>query len=178
MDVPSFAIADVLFPKNVEAMITSGTDKVRYYFERMVGTIVSILAPLSVLIFFLPHMFISILAGSKYYAAVPILQIVILFSVLRPFSYQFGTVMDAIGKPALNFWVNLLIMVLNYGFMYIGLRYMGWLGAAYGADVAAILSFFIMYFVLKKAVGIQIRETVKWIWKSYLEIFSYLKKNM
>ena len=176
MDVPSFAIADVLFPKNVEAMVTSGPDKVRYYFERMVGTIVSILAPLSILIFLPPHVFITILAGSKYYAAIPILQIVILFSILRPFSYQFGTTMDAIGKPAINFWVNLLIMILNYGFMYIGLRYTGWLGAAYGADVSAILSFFIMYFVLKKAVGIQIGETVKWVWKSYVEIFSYLKK--
>ena len=178
MDVPSFAIADVLFPKNVEAMVTSGPDKVRYYFERMVGTIVSILAPLSILIFLLPHIFITILAGSKYYAAIPILQIVILFSILRPFSYQFGTTMDAIGKPAINFWVNLLVMILNYGFMYIGLRYTGWLGAAYGADVAAILCFFIMYFVLKKAVGIQIGETIKWIWKSYVELFVYFKKQI
>ena len=45
MDVPSLAIADVLFPKNVEAMATSGEEKVRYYFERMVGTILSILIP-------------------------------------------------------------------------------------------------------------------------------------
>jgi lipopolysaccharide exporter len=177
MDVPSFAIADVLFPKNVEAMVTSGPDKVRYYFERMVGTIVSLLAPLSILIFLLPHFFITILAGSKYYAAIPILQIVILFSILRPFSYQFGATMDAIGKPDINFWVNLLVMILNYGFMYIGLHYTGWLGAAYGADAAAILSFFIMYFVLKKSVGIQIGETIKWIWKSYMEIFGYLKKT-
>ena len=177
MDVPSFAIADVLFPKNVEAMVTSGPDKVRYYFERMVGTIVSILAPLSLLIFLLPHFFITILAGSKYYAAIPILQIVILFSILRPFSYQFGATMDAIGKPALNFWVNLVVMILNYGFMYIGLRYTGWLGAAYGADAAAMLSFLIMYFVLKKSIGIQIGETIKWIWKSYIEMLGYLKKS-
>ena len=79
-----------------------------------------------------------ILAGSKYYAAFPILQTVILFSFLRPFSYQFGTTMDAIGKPRINFWVNLLTMSLNYGFMYLGLRYTGWLGAAYGTVVSAI----------------------------------------
>ena len=60
----------------------------------------------------------------------PILQIVILFSVLRPFSYQFGTTMDAIGKPKINFWVNLLTMSLNYGFMYIGLRYTGLAGSS------------------------------------------------
>ena len=54
MDVPSIAIADVLFPKNVEAMVTSGTEKVRYYFERMVGTIISILAPISLSYFYYP----------------------------------------------------------------------------------------------------------------------------
>ena len=156
MDVPSIAIADVLFPKNVEAMATSGTEKVRYYFERMVGTIISILAPISILIFLIPHLFIKILAGNKYYAAVPILQIVILFSVLRPFSYQFGTTMDAIGKPRINFWVNLLTMCLNYICMYLGLKYTGWLGAAYGTVVSAILTFLIMYVVLNKTIGVKL----------------------
>jgi O-antigen/teichoic acid export membrane protein len=176
MDVPSIAIADVLFPKNVEAMATSGTDKVRYYFERMVGTIISILAPISIVIFIIPHLFIMILAGSKYYAAVPILQTVILFSFLRPFSYQFGTTMDAIGQPRINFWVNLLTMTLNYGFMYLGLRYLGWMGAAYGTVVSAILSFLIMYMVLNRTIGIRLKETFKWVWLSYLEIYQGLKK--
>lgn len=178
MDVPSIAIADVLFPKNVEAMATSGIEKVRYYFERMVGTIISILAPISVLIFLIPRLFIMILAGSKYYAAVPILQIVILFSFLRPFSYQFGTTMDAIGKPRVNFWVNLVTMSLNYGFMYLGLRSIGWLGAAYGAIVSAILSFLIMYSVLNKTIGVRISETFKWVWFSYREIIGIITRNV
>ena len=178
MDVPSVAIADVLFPKNVEAMATSGVDKVRYYFERMVGTIISVLAPISLLIFLIPRLFIMVLAGSKYYAAVPILQIVILFSFLRPFSYQFGTTMDAIGKPRVNFWVNLVTMSLNYGFMYLGLRTIGWLGAAYGAVVAAILSFLIMYSVLNKTVGVRIGETFKWVWFSYREIIDIFIRNL
>jgi lipopolysaccharide exporter len=176
MDVPSIAIADVLFPKNVEAMATFGTEKVRYYFERMVGSIISVLAPISLLIFLIPHFFIMILAGSKYYAAVPILQIVILFSFLRPFSYQFGTTMDAIGKPKINFWVNLLIMCLTYGFMYLGLRYTGWLGAAYGAVISAIISFLIIYRVLNRTIGVRLSETFKWVLFSYREIYENLKK--
>jgi lipopolysaccharide exporter len=171
MDVPSIAIADVLFPKNVEAMATSGTDKVRYYFERMVGTIVSVLAPISLLIFFIPHFFIMILAGSKYYAAVPILQIVILFSFLRPFSYQFGTTMDAIGKPRINFWVNLLTMCLSYGCMYLGLRYIGWMGAAYGTVVASLLNFGIMLIVLNRTIGVRLGETFSYVIISYKSIF-------
>ncbi len=178
MDVPSIAIADVLFPKNVEAMATSGTDRVRYYFERMVGTIVSILAPASILIFLIPHFFILVLAGSKYYAAVPILQIVILFSFLRPFSYQFGATMDSIGKPRVNFWVNLLTMSLSYGCMYLGLRYTGWLGAAYGTVVSAILSFLIMYVVLNRTIGVRLSETFRYVLVSYKEIFGIIKKTV
>ena len=176
MDVPSIAIADVLFPKNVEAMATFGTDKVRYYFERMVGTIISVLVPVSILIFIIPHLFIMILAGSKYYAAVPILQTVILFSFLRPFSYQFGTTMDAIGKPKINFWVNLLTMSLSYILMYLGLHYTGWMGAAYGTVVSAIFSFLIMYSVLNKTIGVRLSETIKWVWLSYREIYENIKK--
>ena len=175
MDVPSIAVADVLFPKNVEAMVNSGEEKVRYYFERTVGSIISILAPISLLIFLMPHLFIMILAGNKYYAAVPILQIVILFSFLRPFSYQFGATMDAIGKPKINFWVNLLSMCLNYSCMYIGLRYT-WMGAAYGAVVSAILSFSIMFAVLNKTIGVNLRETFRYVGFAYKEMFQIIKK--
>lgn len=176
MDVPSLAIADVLFPKNVEAMATSGEEKVRYYFERMVGTILSILIPTSLFIFLVPHLFVMVLAGSKYYAAIPILQTVILFSFLRPFSYQFGTTMDAIGKPKVNFWVNLLTMILNYLFMYLGLRYTGWLGAAYGTVVSAIFGFLIMYTVLNRTIGVRLGETFRYVWVSYREIYDNVLK--
>ncbi len=176
MDVPSIAVADVLFPKNVEAMINSGEEKVRYYFERTVGSIISILAPISLVIFIIPHFFIMILAGSKYYAAIPILQTVILFSFLRPFSYQFGATMDAIGKPKINFWVNLLSMCLNYGCMYIGLRLTGWMGAAYGTVVSSVLSFCIMFAVLNKTIGVNLGETFRYVGFAYKEMLSILKK--
>jgi lipopolysaccharide exporter len=175
MDVPSLAIADVLFPKNVEAMVQSGQQKVRYYFERLVGTILSILAPVAILIFLFPRFFIMLIAGSKYYAALPILQIVILFSLLRPFSYQFGATMDAIGKPGINFWVSLLSMCLNYGSMFIGLRYIGWLGAAYGAVLSSVLTFIIMYSLLNRLIGVKIGETLRWVWLSYRNFFKYVK---
>ncbi|MDP4214423.1 MAG: oligosaccharide flippase family protein [Bacteroidota bacterium] len=178
MDVPSLAVADVLFPKNVEAMAISGEEKVKYYFERMVGSIISILAPASLLIFCMPHLFIKLLAGSKYLAAVPILQTVILFSFLRPFSYQFGATMDAIGKPRINFWVNLLSMCLNYGCMYIGLRLTGWMGAAYGTVAAAILSFSIMCAVLNKTIGVRLGETFRYVGFAYGEMAGIIKKSI
>jgi len=175
MDVPSVAAADVLFPKNVEAFARSGEEKVGYYFERMVGTIISIILPASIVIFLLPRLCIEILAGPKYFEAIPILQIVILFSFLRPFSYQFGSAMDAIGKPKINFIVNGTFTLLNYGLMYLGLRYTGWMGAAYGAVVTAVIMFAIIYIILQRTLGIRLREVFRWVWESYRLAFRYIR---
>jgi O-antigen/teichoic acid export membrane protein len=176
MDLPSMAVADVLFPKNVEAMASSGEEKVRYYFERTVGSILCVLVPASLLIFLLPRFFVGLIAGSRYYAAIPILQTVILFSFLRPFSYQFGATMDAIGRPAVNFRINLVGMCLNYGCMYAGLKIYGWMGAAYGAVVSAILVFFLMYIILRQTIGIRLGETFRYAGRSYREMFTALRK--
>ncbi len=176
IDVPSNAVADVLFPKNVEAMANSGTDKVKYYFERMVGSIISILAPVSLVIFLLPRLVIRIIADQKYMMAVPLLQIVILFSVVRPFIYQFGATMDAIGKPKLNFWVNLLTMCLNFTFVFLGLHFLGWKGAAYGSAVGIVTTSSIMYGVLVKTIGIRWDEILAYIFETYEDVFKIVKK--
>ena len=178
MDMPSMAVADVLFPKNVEAMSTSGTDKVRYYFERLVGTIVSIILPVSIVIFLFPGLVIRILAGSKYLAAVPILQVVILSSFMRPFFYQFGATMDAIGKPKLNFWMNVFITTLNSCLMYAGLKYFGWLGAAYGFVVGMIINFTIILIILNRTIGVKRGEIILYIGESYKNMFRMANKYL
>ncbi|HLY69978.1 MAG TPA: oligosaccharide flippase family protein, partial [Puia sp.] len=176
MDVPSMAVADVLFPKNVEAMTQSGTEKVRYYFERMVGSIISILGPMSIVIFLLPKLIIKIIAGSKFMMAVPILQTVILFSFLRPFAYQFGATMDAIGKPKINFWINLLTMSLNVLFIFLGLRYFDWKGAAYGSVIGLVTGSGIMYFVLAKTIGVRWDEIIAYVFETYENVFKIINK--
>ena len=150
IDVPSMAVADVLFPKNVEAMAQTGTEKVRYYFERMIGSIISILGPLSIIIFLVPKLIIKVIAGDKYLAAVTILRTVILFSFLRPMAYQYGATMDAIGKPKINFWINLLTMSLNILFIFLGLHFFGWKGAAYGSVIGIVTIWELRCHVMRK----------------------------
>jgi len=175
IDVPSVAVADVLFPKNVEAMAANGTDKVRYYFERMVGTIMSILLPVSLVIFIFPHLIIQIISSSKYFAAVPILQVVILFSFVRPVSYQFGATMDAIGKPQYNFWVNLYAMVVSLLFIYLGLKFFGFMGAAYGEVAAVVPIYIVFYLVLRKTINVSFRNVMRHVWLSYVEVYMIIK---
>ena len=165
--MPSLAAADVLYPKNVEALEKEGMEKVKYYFEQVTGTILAFIVPLSITIFILPKLIIYVVAGPEYYPAILILQLTILFSMVRPLSYQFGSTLDAIGKPAINFTVNVLLMITNLVLTIIFLKIYGGIGAAYATIIYYTLSLLVMMFVLKKYVNIEAKNIIKFSFKRY-----------
>src|SRR5688500_17569714 len=131
VDVPSLAAADVLYPKNVEALETEGHQKVKHYFEEVAGSIIAFIFPVSLFVFLFPKFIIYIIAGPDYYPAIAILQLTILFGMVRPLSYQFGSTLDAVGKPDINFIANTLLMLFNFFLTYLFLTLFGGMGAAY-----------------------------------------------
>lgn len=177
VDMPSVAVADVLFPKNVQALEMEGIVKVKYYFERMVGSIISIVLPASIFIMLLPKFTLLVVAGRQYLEAANILRIIMIIAILRPFFYQFGATMDAIGKPQLNFWYNLLLMAINFTLTYLGLYWIGRDGAAWALVVHHIISLAIVYQVLKKHVNIEMTNIARYAIGNYKYMFN-LAKNM
>ncbi len=178
IDVPSLAAADVLFPKNVQTLETDGLGKVKYYFERMMGTILALVVPLSLFIFIFPKFIIYVLAGTKYYDAIPILQLTILFSLVRPFSYQFGSTLDAIGKPQANFYVNLCLMVFNLGATYLGLHFFGGMGAAYATVIFSVVSYVVMVAMLKKHIHLEVKNIFHYMIQFYKDMLGFARKKL
>jgi lipopolysaccharide exporter len=176
IDMPSVAVADVLFPKNVQALESEGINKVKYYFERMVGSIISIVLPAAIIIMLIPEFTLLVIAGKQYLEAANILRIVMLIAVLRPFFYQFGTTMDAIGKPQLNFWYNLLLMAINFTLTYIGLYLLGRDGAAWALVVHHIISLAIVYQVLKREVNIEMKNIAGYAIENYKTMYGLFKR--
>jgi O-antigen/teichoic acid export membrane protein len=176
VDVPSLAAADVLFPKNVQTLENEGISKVKYYFEKMVGTLLAVIIPISIFIFMFPKFIIYVLATSDYYGAVPILQLMILFSLVRPLSYQFGSTLDAIGKPNVNFWANFLFMTLQLLLTWFMLNKYGGMGAAYAAAINAVVIFFIMIAILKKYIQVELLNIFHYIWMAYGDVYRMVRK--
>jgi len=175
VDMPSLAAADVLYPKNVEALENQGLEKVRYYFEQMVGTIIAIILPVSLVIFIFPRLIIYAIAGPAYYPAIPILQLTVLFSMVRPLSYQFGSTMDAIGKPQVNFWTNGALMAINLALTYTLLKMYGGIGAAYAIMIYYSLSFSVMILILKRYLRLELRNILVFGIRRYKDIFSLIR---
>lgn len=177
MDVPSLAAADVLFPKNVESFESDGLAKVKYHFERMIATILALIVPASLFIFIFPKFVIHVLAGADYYAVVPILQMTILFSVTRPIGYLFGSTLDSIGKPRINFLVSLVYMLISLAVNYFCLRQYGGIGAAYATMINGVVGMSLMIGILRRYIHLELKNIYLYWIKVYQDIFRMLAKG-
>lgn len=165
VDLPSTVLADVAFTK--AAQINS-TDKraVRNMYEKTTGAIMVFSIPALLFILLFPEFVLLILAGRKYVEAAPILRITAFFGFILPFLKQYGTIMDATGFPQINFRTNLLALILNFTFNYIGLKMFGYLGAAIGTAVTYGCIFLITQRILNKKFGIT-------IWQVFVNTFFF-----
>jgi O-antigen/teichoic acid export membrane protein len=173
VDVPSLAAADVLYPKNVEAHEKEGVEKVKFYFEQVTGTILALIIPLSLFIFLFPKLIIFIIAGPEYYPAIAILQLTILFSIVRPLSYQFGSTLDAIGKPHVNFMANAMLMIANLVLTYVFIKIFGGIGAAYATMIYYTISFIVMIMILKKYIGLDVKNIFRFGMQRYRDVLKF-----
>ncbi len=171
IDIPSYAAAQILFPKTAKASIEEGTEKVKYLYERIVGILLSFTTPIALFIIIFPKFVITIIAGSQYEAAVPILQLYMILGLLRPMQNQAANTLNSIGKPELCFKLDALGLIMNIGINYICLSVFGFYGAAIGTFITCTISTFIWYFIMKKQIGLELVSVGRHIINSYKMVY-------
>jgi O-antigen/teichoic acid export membrane protein len=156
IDTPSYAAAEVLFPKAAQASEKEGTEKVRYLFERMVSALLCFTIPTALIISLVPGLVIRLISGPAYVVAAPILQLYMISGVLRPVQNQAANLLNSIGRSGLSFAMNAGYLVVNFGINYLCLVTIGFYGAAIGSVITFALGAVLWYFVMKKQIGFQL----------------------
>jgi lipopolysaccharide exporter len=157
IDVPSYAAAEVLFPKASQALGDGGNAKVKYLFERMVSVLLCFTIPTVIVISLIPQLVITLIAGRSYIAAAPILQLYMITALLRPVQNQAANLLNSIGKPGLCFGLNSIYLTLNLGINYVCLYYIGFYGAAIGSVITFSLGAVMWYFVMRRQIDFELK---------------------
>jgi lipopolysaccharide exporter len=165
VDLPSQVLADVAFTKAAR-IDNSNKAAVRNMYEKTTGAIMVFSLPALLFILCFPELVLQILAGKEFVKAAPILRITAFFGFILPFLKQYGTIMDATGFPHLNFRTNLLAMVLNIMFNYVGLKLFGYLGAAMGTALTYTCIFLTTQRILYTKFGVT-------VWQVFVNTFSF-----
>jgi lipopolysaccharide exporter len=179
-EMPSLTLATILFPQSVkrantatnmalesqknvrntvsrdEAESIKGGATAKYLYEKSVGIILSIIVPMVIFILLFADNIVTVIGSEKYIHSAPVLRLTIFYGIFMAFAMQFGTILDAIGKPKLNFYITALGAVVNLSFNYWFIQWFGLYGAAYGSILAMSLMFCIMQFILNRLLGVHI----------------------
>ncbi|MCB9042535.1 MAG: flippase [Chitinophagales bacterium] len=177
LEVPSTAIASVVYPQNAIRSQAQGKEAVRYLYEKSVGAILAIVIPGILLFVIFAKPIVEIIAGSAYQEAAHILVITVLFTLYIPFARQFGTILDSSGKPRTNFLFVLTGFVLTFLCNYFFIQKYDTIGAAYGTLLAYTIMFIANQYYLYKTYNIRTFKTFSYTLLFYKNIFLYIKNK-
>ena len=167
VEVPTFSVASIVFPQSAQRSKSEGKEAVKYLYERSVGLILAIVVPFIIFVFIFADYIILFLASEKYLDSVPLLRITILFGFIIPYAVQFGTILDSMGKPVINFWFTLAGAILNVIFNFFFIKQFGVMGAAYGTMASYLIIFIGTQTVLNRLIGVKPQNALVYMMQFY-----------
>jgi len=176
VDIPSYAAAEVIFPKVSKASVQEGPGKVRYLYEKMVAILLSFTIPTAIIVICFPKLVIFLIAGKNNYAeAAPILQLYMVAGLLRPMQHQGANLLNSIGKTRLCFIINAVSLGVYLIINYICLSMIGSYGSAVATMITSLLGAICWYFIIKKEIGAVLPTIARHIIGYYKFFFNYGK---
>ena len=176
VEVPTLAVASVVLPQVSKSQKDAGKQGVKVLYEKSVGIILAAMLPAIAFLLVFTDWITTLLFGSEYLSSVPIIHVTIFYALIIPYLRQFGTVLDAMKKPKVNFYFVLVTALLNVIFNYIFISQMGVIGAAYGTLVSYIISLIGSQVILYKMYGINIFNTFIYMIRFPFEVKKYIKR--
>ncbi|MEO1260082.1 MAG: oligosaccharide flippase family protein [Bacteroidota bacterium] len=177
IDIPTASMANILFPQSARRL-ADGKEAVRQLYEKAVGAIMAFMVPAIIGVMVLADWIVLIVGGSEYAESANVLRITILFGLFMPYVVQFGTVIDSIGRPQVNFLFTLLSLLFTAVSNLIFISLLGVYGAAIGTLSAYALTFVIMQIYLHQHLKVNPLRPFGYMIDFYKQIISIGKKAL
>ncbi len=175
LEVPTQSIAQVVFPQGAKTAATGTKKEIKELYERAVGGILALVIPASIVVLLFPSQILRIIAGHEYMDAVNLLIVTVFFALIFPFNNQFGTILDSIGRPKINFYFVVCSATLNVILNYFFISKYGLMGAAYATLLSYGITFVVDQIILYKMFGTKPWNAFVYIPKFYVIGWKYVK---
>jgi lipopolysaccharide exporter len=177
-EVPTLAISNFIFPKIATRMKQDGAAGVKDLYLKSVSLILALTIPLTAPLYFFPDFFVGHIFGPAYLEASPILKVTVLYSLIVPFNRQYGTTMDALNKPRLNFYLLLMATILNAVLNYFMLQWFGIIGCAYATLASFVILFLVNQVIMYRLFQVNTFLVLPYIVQWYSRGFNILKSQL
>lgn len=175
LDIPVNAVAQVIYPKIAEVDWKKDKAQIIQLYEQSIGRLLLVILPMSLVVFLFAKPIILLLSGGKYEAAAPILQILLIAGLIKPWGRLFGITLDAIGKPKMNFKMLIFSLLVNLIANFILIPLMGMKGAALATGLSICLTILVGQIYLSTLLNVNHWRIFGNIWHIGRQFFSRCK---
>ncbi len=176
-DVPTASMANILFPQSARRS-KEGKEAVKTLYEKAVGAILAFMVPAVLFVLLFADWIIVLVAGDEYGGWGNVLRITIFFGLVLPYIVQFGTVLDSIGKPRVNFIYTLMSLAFTIVSNLVFINLWGVYGAAVGTLTAYIATFVLMQIYLHKHFNVNTLRPIGYMMGFYKQLFLFGMKGL
>ncbi|MCC6726183.1 MAG: oligosaccharide flippase family protein [Saprospiraceae bacterium] len=138
LDLPLNSLSMAQFPVLAKASAEPG--QIQTAARKCALQLALVQVPASLLLIVVAPQAITLLAGEKYLEAAPLLQILALTGLVKPWGRTFGMTLDAVGRPGLNFGMLLFSIAINVALLLIFVPWLGAVGAALAMGLGVLAS--------------------------------------
>jgi lipopolysaccharide exporter len=178
IDFPLNSLGLALLPKLSAAHHDENPERLARLYEKSVGWLLAITVPMTIFVFLGAKYIVWLMAGETYMEAVPLLQIIALLGLVKPWGRLFGVLLDAIGKPQFNFKMLLFSMFVTVLFNVLLIPKFGIQGAAWASGLAIFTTILSGQILLARLLPIKALNAVIHILPVYRQLFSISLKKM
>jgi len=177
-EVPVTSIAAIVFPQSARRIHEQGPSAAKHLYEKSVAVMLAIILPAILFVVLFPKFVLLVLADRKYLSVALVLQLIVLQSLFLPFLRQFGTILDSVGKPHINFYFILANALLNIIVNYFMIKLFGLEGAAFGSLAVYIICTGFVGYYMKMHYHISFGKTIRNTLEFYPEIAQTLQTKL
>lgn len=175
LEVPLRGLSVAVFPRIGKAWKEEGAQRVARLYEKTTAEMLALTLPVCVVLALFAPLVIQIVAGPGYEDAVLLLRVLLLFALIKPWGRMFGTTLDAIGKPQVNFRYVMLGVVVNVVFNFGMIPLLGVAGAAYATVLATLLMVWINHWQLTRLMPVRLWQVLGDLRGAYLYWYGRIK---
>lgn len=173
-EVPSMALASMLFPKAVEKAKEEGEGVFKALYEKSVAVILLFVTPCVALVIVFSDTIVWLLAGDQYRDTAGILRVTMLYGLIIPLNKQMGILLEAIGHAKKNMAFVARNAAINFILNSLAIPVFGTIGAAYASLTTMIIAAILNQLYMSKNFGVEILSLPRYIKFYFLFFFKRL----
>lgn len=150
VEMPLTALSQVIYPRLAASYHLKGVNELKKEYGKAVVALLALIIPAVIIINVFNMNIIQLLSSENYQGAAPLIVILSIGCLFKPWGRVFGLTLDAIGKPKINFLMLAFSLMVNIIMNYMLIPKYGVEGAALATTTSIILTVILGQFNIKR----------------------------